>query len=760
MEPHERPILGRARGVDIWGGVECTVNRVGDEYFDQLERSGHARRLDDLRRIAALGIRTLRFPILWERTAPDGVEGASWAWADERMALLHELGVRPIVGLVHHGSGPHSTSLLDPAFPRRLAAFARAVAERYPWVDLYTPINEPLTTARFSGLYGLWYPHARSSHAFLTMLCNECRATSLAMRAIREVNPAAQLVQTEDLGKTHSTPKLAYQARHENHRRWLSFDLLRGEVDERHPLWSHVRYHLRERHVLDWLREHPVPPDVLGINYYVTSERFLDERIERYPGCVVGGNRRHRYVDVEAVRVLADGPDGPERLLREVWQRYRSPIAVTEAHLGCGRAEQVRWFDEIHGAACRLREEGVDLRAVTAWALLGAYDWHSLVTRCEGRYEPGVFDVRGGAPRPTALAQMVREIIERGRFEHPVLGVPGWWRRPDRLEYPEVAAHRVDGPKDREVPAPVAAATRARPLLVTGAHGTLGQAFARLCALRGLPYRLLTRAELDIADRDAVARVLDEVEPWALINTAGYVRVDAAERDAERCFRENTAGPAVLAAACAARGVSLVTFSSDLVFDGRADSPYSEADPVAPLNVYGRSKAEAEARVLEANPRALVVRTSAFFGPWDEHNYVTRAIGSLVGGRAVVTADDTRVSPTYIPDLIDETLDLLVDGESGIWHLANDGAVSWYELLTTAARMAGLDPTRVIGRPSAELGLVAPRPRATPLVSRRGAQLPSLEHALVRYFPARHAHAGPADAAGGATEAQAPALLA
>src|SRR5918997_1281413 len=91
---------------DVWGGIECTVNRVGDRYFDQIQRSGHADRPGDLERFAALGIRALRYPVLWERTAPDGLSSADWSWPDQRLSRLQALGIAPIVGLVHHGSGP------------------------------------------------------------------------------------------------------------------------------------------------------------------------------------------------------------------------------------------------------------------------------------------------------------------------------------------------------------------------------------------------------------------------------------------------------------------------------------------------------------------------------------------------------------------------------------------------------------------------------------------------------------------------------
>src|SRR3954452_10537981 len=110
-----------ASSIELWGGVECTLNRVGDCYIDQLELSGHDKRLSDLDRFADLGIVAMRYPVLWERTAPNGVDAADWSWPDERLARLRTLGIRSIVGLVHHGSGPRHTSLLDPTFPEQLA---------------------------------------------------------------------------------------------------------------------------------------------------------------------------------------------------------------------------------------------------------------------------------------------------------------------------------------------------------------------------------------------------------------------------------------------------------------------------------------------------------------------------------------------------------------------------------------------------------------------------------------------------------------
>ena len=426
--------------LELWGGPECTVNRVGNTYFDQLKRTGHADRLSDLDLFADLGLRTLRYPVLWERTAPEGVTEADWNWADERLGRLRDLEVDPIVGLMHHGSGPRSTSLLDPQFPEKLAEYACAVARRFPWITRYTPVNEPLTTARFSGLYGHWYPHACDGLTWARILLNQCRAVCLAMQAVREVNPGARLVQTEDLGKTHSTPAMAYQADFENERRWLTFDLLCGRVDRHHPMSHFLRWLGITEGELNAFQDNPCPPNIFGINYYVTSERFLDERTHLYPAQTIGANPHGSYADVEAVRVCADGIHGPARLLREVWDRYGSPLVVTEAHLGADTGDQMRWLGEIWDAALLLRRDGVDVRAVTAWSLLGAYDWDSLVTRADGHYEPGAFHLQDGVPRPTALAAMLRDLSRRGRHTHPDLETPGWWHRSERLLYPPVAS--------------------------------------------------------------------------------------------------------------------------------------------------------------------------------------------------------------------------------------------------------------------------------------------------------------------------------
>jgi len=727
----------------LWGGLECTVNRVRDNYFSQMDRNGHAARLPDIERFASLGIRAIRYPVLWERTAPEGVDKADWSWPDERLPALRALGVNPIVGLVHHGSGPRHTSLIDPAFPELLAEYAGAVAARYPWVEYYTPVNEICTTARFSGLAGVWYPHGGDEATFIRALLTQCRATVLSMRAIRAINPDAKLVQTDDLSKTYGTPEMEQITGFFNERRWLAWDLLCGMIDEGHKLWAYLLESGAGEEELRWFRDNPCPPDVMGVNYYITSERWLDHRPERYPTSHRHVYRGVAHADIEAPRALATPTPGIAPLLIETWERYGLPIAITEAHIDANREDQLRWLVEIWNAALKARQQGADVRAVTVWALLGSFDWNCLVTECKGYYEPGPFDVRGPAPRPTAVATLMRELASNRPLTNPVLQGEGWWRRPGRFLCKPIAT--------RTAVADIAVrsqfkSTHVQPILISGASGTLGAAFKRICEQRNLACHVLTRQEMDITDPASVESAIVRFKPWAIINAGGYVRVDEAEGDAERCMHENTLGPTVLALAAIRHALRFMTFSTDLVFDGAKDAPYVESDAVNPLGVYGRSKAEAEQRVLEADPQALVIRSSAFFGPWDSHNFVTQALNSLDMGQPFQAAHDAIVTPTYVPDLVNASLDLLIDRERGIWHLTNAEALSWAELARRACRAAGVPETRLEPVSLASIAYAAERPAYSALGSERGLLLPSLDDALRRYVEAVQEQANAAGA--------------
>ncbi|MEG3150114.1 sugar nucleotide-binding protein [Sphingomonas sp. ZT3P38] len=724
------PRLTRSEGrppLELWGGPECTVNRLGSGFTDQFQLTGHAGREDDIDLFAGLGLSALRYPILWESVVSEGPDRCDWSWHDRRLARIRGTPMRIIAGLVHHGSGPRHTDLLDDGFASGLARHARLAAERYDWITEWTPVNEPLTTARFSALYGHWYPHRRDEGSFWQALLNQIDATRLSMIEIRKVNPRARLIQTEDLGRTFATAALRDQASYDNIRRWASWDLLCGMLGPAHPLWRRISsFGLGDR--LRRILDDPCVPDVIGINHYLTSDRFLDHRLGRYPASRHGENHALRYADVEAIRVVEPKPPGLDGALREAWERYGIPLAVTEVHNGCTSEERARWFGEAWDGATRLRSQGLDIVAVTSWALLGSSGWNTLLT-APGRYEAGAFDVSSGHPRPTATASLLKQLTD-GQSRHPVLAGAGWWRLPIRL------AHR---PTSRPAPigdhplseGPGASAEPA--LLICGATGTLGRAIARSCRHRNIPYILLGRAEMDLENETSVAGALDLHRPWAVVNAAGWVRVDEAEREPEACFRSNAGGAIALAHAAGSRGISTVQFSSDLVFDGRRGCAYVENDEPSPLGAYGRSKAAMEHGVARSPGQHLIVRTAAFFSPDDDVNFAVSVVRALRSGQVFRAADDQIVSPTYVPALADAVLDLLIDGDTGICHLTNAGSLSWAAFAVMIARRFGLDEALVHAVPGVEIGWRAPRPAESALATRRAPLLGNLTDAVARF---------------------------
>ena len=647
---------------ELWVGAECTINRIGDRWRDQSLLTGFRDRINDLDRMAGLGAKRIRLPILWEHVQPDERAEADFAWSDRAMRRARESGMRAIVGLLHHGSGPSCTSLVDSRFPRLFADYARRVAERYPDQDWWTPINEPLTTARFSCLYGVWYPHHQDDRSFVRALLNQVHATVLAMRAIRKINPQAALVQTDDLGHTRCTPDLVDQAAFDNERRWLAFDLLAGKVDRHHLLWEWLRACGADEQELRQLQEAPCPPTLIGINAYVTSERFLDERLDLHPAHLHGGNGRDRYVDIETVRAHGGLIHGFAGRLREAHARYGLPLAITEVHLGCTREEQMRWFHQAWQAAEQTCTEGIAVLGVTAWAAFGTMDWDSLLTREEGHYEPGLWDIRGGVPRMTALGSLVSALAKDERSPHPVLASPGWWQRDLRHV---VAAHG-------EITAlPLSGA----PVLILG-HNAVARAFARLCHMRGLPAE-----RFDSLSHNDVEGLIARVRPWAAIDATPW---DEPESEPTRC----RARPAPLRWLTVAR-------------DATADASLDEH----PCHEH------------------LVVRARDLFGPWDNEDFVARGVALLRRGGDWIL-DHSVVCPTYLPDLVQACLDLLIDGESGVWPMSNGEALIDVDFARRVASILGADPAQVRGRETT---------RARPAHAVGGWLLPTLADALSRF---------------------------
>ena len=436
-QPDTLSLLRGVRRPEIWAGPECSFLTVGDWRCDQLALTGHDGRADDIDRLASLGVRAVRYPILWGRADPPAL-ATDWAWADARLGRLADLGIEPIAGLLHHGFGPLDP--FDPDWPSAFGRYALEVARRYPDVTTFLPINEPLTTARFGALYGWWPPYARDDDTFVRLMLAQASAYLEAAHAIRSVTPAARLIITEDFGRTVGTAACAAAVDHANQRRWLTWDLVTGNVDHRHPLWSYLTSTADHRRILERLRSEPELPDVLGINHYITSDRYLDHRVEWFPKASHGGGHRAAYADVESARVAGFDMPGFDRSIREVWARYGLPVALTEVQLAGQTDHQIAWWAEAWSATRNAVTAGIPVVAVTAWSAFGAYDWSSVLRAPCGAYEAGAFDVSAvGVPR-TPFGDMVA-LTARG-MEPP--SATGWWRVEERVLYsPPVTGERA-----------------------------------------------------------------------------------------------------------------------------------------------------------------------------------------------------------------------------------------------------------------------------------------------------------------------------
>ncbi len=275
------------------------------------------------------------------------------------------------------------------------------------------------------------------------------------------------------------------------------------------------------------------------------------------------------------------------------------------------------------------------------------------------------------------------------------------------------------------------------PLLIIGKTGTLGNAFQKICEQRNIPFITLGRADIDILNEDSIRLAIERYKPWAIINATGFVKVDEAEFFPNECYAVNATAPSLLAKVCGEFDIRFMSFSSDLVFDGNKRSPYQEDDEVFPLNMYGYSKCEGEKLIRAENSSSLIIRTSAFFGPWDQYNFVYAVLNAIQGEETFYMPDDVVVSPTYVPDLCHAAMDLFIDEESGIWHLTNDGVISWSDFGGIIAERTNCKKHKLVSKPVIEMGWKARRPRYSALQSDKGKKLPPLEDALNRFFEHR-----------------------
>ena len=287
--------------------------------------------------------------------------------------------------------------------------------------------------------------------------------------------------------------------------------------------------------------------------------------------------------------------------------------------------------------------------------------------------------------------------------------------------------------------------------LVLGATGQVGRVLvaalnAREEAVATTGHTRPADHRVDLGDADAVRRILDLMEPTTCWVVGAYTHVDGCETDPERSRRVNREAPEVAAAWARRRGARVVLFSTDYVFDGTR-GPYKEGDPIAPLSVYGRDKAAAEAAVT-AVPGGLVLRTAWVYSwePEPAQNFCQRLVGNLGAGNAARVPADQWGNPTYAPDLASIACALNAEEAQGIWHVAGSAVVTRYLFAQAIAQAFGLSQDLVEGVATRDLGQRAPRPLQGGLLMGRleavGASIPRPPDEVLPLLAASHPVAG------------------
>jgi beta-glucosidase/6-phospho-beta-glucosidase/beta-galactosidase len=349
-------------------GIECSYPTVqGGRRRDELEETGHySRWREDIELCRQLGARYLRYglPYYLVHTSPGTYD---WRFSDEVLPAIWEAGLIPILDLCHFGTPDWIGGFQDSDWPRYFAEYAGAVAERYPWIKFFTPVNEMLICARFSARLGLWNEQAQGDGPFVRAHANQCEATLRAIEAIQRHRPDAVFVQSETAEVyLEQWPKTATEVAFHNHLRFITFDFVYGRPCDADVLLFLLDNGLtRDRY--DWFmaRGRSVAQNcVLGMDYYGNNERTIEpDGTDRPQGAMLGWGM----------------------IAQDYYERYRRPMMLTETNFIDGGEASVHWLLRTWHQARHLRNRGVPVIGYTWYSLTDQIDWDIQLREIRGK---------------------------------------------------------------------------------------------------------------------------------------------------------------------------------------------------------------------------------------------------------------------------------------------------------------------------------------------------------------------------------------
>jgi beta-glucosidase len=375
-------------------GIEDTFvpqSRAGERPIDEYELTQHYEHVHtDLGLAKGVGADLLRWGIPWYRVAP--APGTwNWSWVDKAMDRFRELELRPMIDLLHYGTPLWlDDQFANRDYPQHIAEFAQRIAERYGDIATdYTPVNEPIIHALFSGEYAYWPPYYTGATGFATIAASLAHGFVLSQQAIAEqLGDRATFVHV-DAGMRFSGDVDATEHRDTvarlRHQTFLVEDLVTGHVGDSHPLLAQLRQGGLTDDQLDWFVSNAISPDVMGVNYYPLHSTEVFEA-----GVHHGGGFADPRPAFDA------GADGLREVLTTYAERYGAPVMLTETCVTGSVDERLAWMDTAVATLHELRSEDVPVVGFTWWPLFDMYEWtyrHSSGPRADHLLSMGLYDL-------------------------------------------------------------------------------------------------------------------------------------------------------------------------------------------------------------------------------------------------------------------------------------------------------------------------------------------------------------------------------